>query len=73
MHQNLSLRKVNSNSRTLRIAIPHKFVDERGLREGDQCVWSEEGDVVRLTFARLAEVAAERPRQDEQTESATAA
>ena len=33
---NLSLRRINNVSRTLRISVPHKFVDERGLREGDQ-------------------------------------
>ena len=74
MHRNLSLKKLNSNSRTLRILVPTKFVDQRGLSEGDAVVWSEEGgDVVRLTFVRLAEVAAEQPRQEAQTESAAPA
>ena len=74
MHRNLSLRRI-SNARTLRIAIPCQFIDERGLREGDQVLWTEEGDSVRLTFIRLADVAAERAasRREAQTESAAAA
>ena len=58
MHRNLSLRRVNTNSVTLRISVPREFVDQRGLRAGDQVIWTEEGDIVRLTFVRLAEVAA---------------
>jgi hypothetical protein len=75
MHRNLSIRRLNSNARTLRIALPSQYVDEHGLSEGDQCVWTEEGDSVRLTFVRLSDVAAERaaPRQEAQTESAAPA
>lgn len=72
---NLSLRRINNVSRTLRISVPHKFVDERGLREGDQVVWTQEGDTVRLTFVRLDKVAATTaPRAEaEATAEASAA
>jgi hypothetical protein len=42
---------------TLRIAIPREFVVRQGLDEGDQCVWQEEDNGVRLKFVKLAELA----------------
>jgi hypothetical protein len=47
----LILRKINT---TLRISLPHQFIKEHGLSEGDHVVWipNENGDVT-LKFVRL--------------------
>jgi hypothetical protein len=65
--RNLTLRRVNSNGSTLRIGIPHQFVKDRDLSEGDQVVWIEEADCVRLRFIRLADLAAESAAPQEAT------
>jgi bifunctional DNA-binding transcriptional regulator/antitoxin component of YhaV-PrlF toxin-antitoxin module len=68
--QNLTLRRVNTFRKSLRLGIPHKFVKARGLTEGDQVVWIEEADGVRLKFVRLADVAESRPRQEAEAPAA---
>jgi hypothetical protein len=67
--QTLHLRRIKT---TLRISVPYQFVRKRGLSEGDQCIWIEEGDSVRLRFVKFADVAAAAGVPQE-TEQATAA
>jgi hypothetical protein len=65
----LHLRRIKT---TLRISVPAEFVRRRGLSEGDQCVWVEEGDSVRLRFVKFADVAAAAgvPQEPEQATAA---
>ena len=64
---NITIRRVNS---TLRMHVPSKFAKQRSLREGDQVVWIEEGDSVRLEFVRLTDVVAAIPQREPETADA---
>jgi bifunctional DNA-binding transcriptional regulator/antitoxin component of YhaV-PrlF toxin-antitoxin module len=66
MHH-ITLRRVNS---TLRMRVPSEFTKQRSLREGDQVVWIEEGDSVRLEFVRLQDVVAAIPQREPETADA---
>lgn len=52
MRMVIPLRRMNS---TLRIGLPYDYARQRGLQEGDQVVWLEDADGVRLKFVRIEE------------------
>jgi hypothetical protein len=65
----LHLRRIKT---TLRISIPFQFARKHGLTEGDQCIWQETEDGVRLRFIKLEDVAAAAERHGVQVEASAA-
>jgi bifunctional DNA-binding transcriptional regulator/antitoxin component of YhaV-PrlF toxin-antitoxin module len=55
MRMVMPLRRYND---TLRIPMPIEYARQSGLQEGDQVIWTEDEDGVRLRFVRVAELPA---------------